>query len=72
MTALFVAREIRWGGLPAQIAINALIVHVKPTQHVVWIPVCNVRHKITSFQVSCSPVSGCKVLVVGIRSPTQL
>jgi hypothetical protein len=30
------------------------------------------NHKITSFQVSCNPVSGCKVLFVGIRSPTQL
>jgi hypothetical protein len=52
MTALFVAREIRWSGLTAQIAINALIIHVKPTRRVFWIPVYNVSHKITSFQLS--------------------
>jgi hypothetical protein len=49
MTVLFVAREIHWGGLPAQIAINALIVHVKATRRVFDMPVRNVSHKITSF-----------------------
>jgi len=49
MTALFITREIHWGGLPAQIAVNALIIHVKATQRVFWIPVRNVCHKNTSF-----------------------
>jgi hypothetical protein len=52
MTALFVTREIHWGGLPAQIAVNALIIHIKAPPRVFWISVCNVSHKITSSQVS--------------------
>jgi hypothetical protein len=48
MTALFVTREIRWGRLPTQIAVNALIVHVIATQRISWVPVCNLCHKIAS------------------------
>jgi hypothetical protein len=49
MTTLFVTREIHWGRLPTQIAINALIVHVIATWRISGVPVCNLCHKITSI-----------------------
>jgi hypothetical protein len=46
MTTLLVTCEIHCGGLPTQIAVNALIVHVIATQRISWVPVCNLCHKL--------------------------
>ena len=44
VTTIVVARKISRRGLATKVAIDALVIHVKPPSHILRIPVCNVSH----------------------------
>jgi hypothetical protein len=44
IAAVVAAREIVWSRFPTEIAIDTLIVYVKPTGHIILIPVLELSH----------------------------
>src|SRR5262245_59485412 len=46
IAAVVVAFKVVWGGFAAQVAVNALVVHVEFASHVLGILVCLISHKI--------------------------
>ena len=54
ISSVIIARVIGRGSFPAQVTINALIVHVVFSGHVFWILICDVSHKFLLLYVSLS------------------
>jgi len=57
VTAVIVPLKIVWRGLPAKIAINALVIHEEFARKVFRIPVCDVSHRSSCWR-KISPVAG--------------
>jgi hypothetical protein len=55
VTTIVVARKISRRGLATKVAINALVIHVKPPSHILWMPVCKVSNISLSSSNSIFP-----------------